>query len=301
MSRPYMPLYIADYLSATEHLDAAQSGAYLHLIMHYWQKGGLPSDDRFLARIAKMTTRQWSAAKPTLQSFFIDGWRHDRIDSEIAKSDLKAQARAESGKRGGDSKSLNDKERALAKATVLPDKPPSKTPSKPLPSSSGLGLESKEPIANAIGDVKPKKQNRPTRLTADSQLSAEGETYAREHGLSADRIAVEFEKMRNWSISNPKGAMLDWDRTWQNWVLRIGQERARPPPRRSMAEIARMPLPGESGYVEPTPNNSRTPRAAIAANGGAAIQLNGSFGRHDGPVLDLVAGGAERGGARDSF
>ena len=66
-----MPLYISDYLSATSHLDAAQSGAYLHLIIHYWQKGCLPDDDKFLARIARMTDRQWASAKPTILPLFV--------------------------------------------------------------------------------------------------------------------------------------------------------------------------------------------------------------------------------------
>jgi Protein of unknown function (DUF1376)/HNH endonuclease len=69
--RPYMPLYVADYLSATEHLDAAESGAYLHLIMYYWQKGFLPPEDKFLARIARMTDRQWAAAKSVVMQEFV--------------------------------------------------------------------------------------------------------------------------------------------------------------------------------------------------------------------------------------
>ena len=55
MSRPWMPLYIADYLADTAHLRAPESGAYLHLIMHYWRRGSLPDNDRQLATIAKMT------------------------------------------------------------------------------------------------------------------------------------------------------------------------------------------------------------------------------------------------------
>jgi hypothetical protein len=41
-SRCWMPLWIADYLAVAGHLRALESGAYLHLIMHYWQRGGLP-------------------------------------------------------------------------------------------------------------------------------------------------------------------------------------------------------------------------------------------------------------------
>lgn len=84
MNRPWMPLYIADYLKDTTHLGALESGAYLHLIMHYWQHGSLPSNERQLAQIAKLTAREWKRLRGTLKSFFQDGWKHKRIDQELA-------------------------------------------------------------------------------------------------------------------------------------------------------------------------------------------------------------------------
>lgn len=87
-----MPLYIADYLKDTTHLGALESGAYLHLIMDYWTNGKLPDDDKKLARIAKMTDREWRAAKPTIQAFFQDGWTHKRIDAEISEASRIAQS-----------------------------------------------------------------------------------------------------------------------------------------------------------------------------------------------------------------
>lgn len=94
MKRPWMPLYIADYLKKTTHLGAIESGAYLHLIMDYWQNDGLPDDDRQLARIARMTDREWRAARTTLQAFFHDGWKHERIDDEIKEAIQLAKSNA---------------------------------------------------------------------------------------------------------------------------------------------------------------------------------------------------------------
>lgn len=108
-----MPLYVADYLSDTGHLTAAESGAYLHLIMHYWLKGGLPDDDSQLARIARMQPDEWSAARRVLVSFFHDGWKHSRIEAEIARSEEKYEKRAAAGRKGGTSKRGSNAEAML--------------------------------------------------------------------------------------------------------------------------------------------------------------------------------------------
>lgn len=99
MARPWMPLYIADYRADTSHLDAAEHGAYLLLIMHYWTTGGLPGDDRQLARIACMTAAEWRRARPTIAAFFDPGWRHKRIDRELARVDETSSKYAERAKK----------------------------------------------------------------------------------------------------------------------------------------------------------------------------------------------------------
>lgn len=100
MSPPWMPLYISDYRGDTPHLSAAQHGAYLLLIMHYWQHGRLPHDDEQLARIAAMSHAEWRRAKPVVSAFFKD-WRHARIDAELLKADVKHNRRVQAGKAGG--------------------------------------------------------------------------------------------------------------------------------------------------------------------------------------------------------
>src|SRR5690348_6764025 len=84
MSLPRMPLHIGDHLKETTHLDATLHGAYLLLLIDYWVKGFLPDDDVQLARIARMSAMQWRKARPILQGLFYNGWRHERIEKEIA-------------------------------------------------------------------------------------------------------------------------------------------------------------------------------------------------------------------------
>jgi uncharacterized protein YdaU (DUF1376 family) len=82
-----MPLHIGDYLSDTGHLTATEHGAYLLLIMHYWQNGSLPENERLISRIARLTPDQWEESRDVLAMLFGPGWAHKRIDAELAKAD----------------------------------------------------------------------------------------------------------------------------------------------------------------------------------------------------------------------
>ncbi|QJS27449.1 YdaU family protein [Rhizobium ruizarguesonis] len=98
-NRAWMPLHIADYLADTGHLTATEHGAYLLLIMHYWQNGRLPENERVIARIAKLTPEQWEESRDMLAMLFGPGWTHKRIDAELSKADdiiEKRRAAAES-------------------------------------------------------------------------------------------------------------------------------------------------------------------------------------------------------------
>src|SRR4249920_976790 len=96
-----MPLHVGDYLKDTGHLSTIEHGAYLLLILHYWANGGLPDDDRQLAKISKLSTYFWEKNKPTIRKFFQDGWKHKRIDQELAEAHEKYKKKAEAGRSGG--------------------------------------------------------------------------------------------------------------------------------------------------------------------------------------------------------
>jgi uncharacterized protein YdaU (DUF1376 family) len=85
MSLPFMPMYWGDYWRDTGHLSDEEHVAYLKLISHYWQHESLPDDDARLARIAGRGQQEWQAMRGTLQAFFVDGWKHNRIEKELVK------------------------------------------------------------------------------------------------------------------------------------------------------------------------------------------------------------------------
>ncbi len=225
MSAPWMPLYVADYLADTVHLSAAESGAYLHLIMNYWRHGKLPADDVSLARVARMSSKEWARAKETLQAFFHDGWKHKRIDFELEKSARKSEARAEFGSRGGKAKSLNSKNEHVAKATILPDV------CQPVATSFALASSS-QPQSQLDTDVSNKRA-RAAELAREIDLEFESQfwpAYPNKVGKPAARKAWHAARLKTdcpvildglefYKRGKPA------DRAWLNPATFLNQER----------------------------------------------------------------------------
>ena len=132
-----MPLYVGDYLGKTQRLSVSEHGAYMLLIMEYWQSRGLPDDDRQLARIVRVSDREWKKLRPVLAPFFEPGWRHARIDAELAKADTKHARRVEAGRRGGAAKAA-----ALASDHPGAGDPPGNAPSNAGDNGAGIALAS---------------------------------------------------------------------------------------------------------------------------------------------------------------
>lgn len=107
MKRPWMPLYVADYLAKTSHLTAAESGAYLHLLMYYWTHGGLPSDEEAVARISRLNSRAWVKSRIHIKSFFDDQWKNKRLDEELAKAIEISNTNSANAKRAHSEKRAN--------------------------------------------------------------------------------------------------------------------------------------------------------------------------------------------------
>lgn len=119
-AKPYMPFYVADYMADAAHLTTLEHGAYLLLIMTYWQTGKpLPDDDKKLCEITKLNFTNYKKIKAHLREFFFcenGKLIHKRIEKELdefkKKSDMARLAGIKSGevRRG---KNRTDAQRTL--------------------------------------------------------------------------------------------------------------------------------------------------------------------------------------------
>jgi uncharacterized protein YdaU (DUF1376 family) len=176
-NRAWMPLHIETYLADTGYLTAAEHGAYMLLIMTYWRDGGLPTDERMIARIAKMSKEQWEESRDVLASFFKDGWRHSRIDAEMAKADdIIEKRRAAANGRHGKSKPDASAEQTPSKSTDT-DVPPRTSE----PSSSSFHSE----------DAPPK----PPEGEGAALFERLVETYPKSSNTKLDRAEKQFRRL----------------------------------------------------------------------------------------------------------
>ena len=222
MSRPWMPLYVADYLSDTAHLRAAQSGAYLHLIMHYWTKGGLPDDDNQLAAVARMDRKEWLSSKSILQAFFHDGWKHKRIDGELAKSTEISERRSASAQKRWCKTDANASANLSASAyanDMHRAGVPQPQPQDPIP--SGIGLAPSAP--------KAKRSSPKTKIAEDEQPVDSDLEFARSAGMESRQVREEWEKFRDFHRGKGN-VMADWRAAWRTWVRNLEKFSARASP-----------------------------------------------------------------------
>jgi uncharacterized protein YdaU (DUF1376 family) len=84
--RPWMPLYTEDFLTETSHLTNAEVGAYLRLILYYWEHGGLPQNEEVIRRISRMSKKGWKQSYSTLRLLFGQLWRHHKCELYISQA-----------------------------------------------------------------------------------------------------------------------------------------------------------------------------------------------------------------------
>jgi uncharacterized protein YdaU (DUF1376 family) len=128
----WMPLYVADYLSATSRLTTEQHGAYLLLLMDYWKNGPPPDNDGVLAQITKLSPDGWSNARTMLQGYFQQQsgqWLHSRVEQELAKANHNKEVNSRRGKAGADARYGKKDAQTMLEASLTHSTSPSPSPS----------------------------------------------------------------------------------------------------------------------------------------------------------------------------
>lgn len=194
-----MPLYIADYLAGTTHLNTLQHGAYLLLIMHYWSKGGLPSDEESIRHITRLDVRSWRKNRDTLIGFFEDGWKHARLDKELAQAIAISQANSANARKSHENRRRSAADRQVRSHTQ------SQSPSQTLPA----GESDARPAAHeGIAKMVP----------MDWQPSQANVQAARDAGLSDEETEAQAARFRKYNRARGT-KFTDIDEAWAAWVL----------------------------------------------------------------------------------
>ncbi len=197
---PYMPLYVADYMSDAAHLTTLEHGAYLLLIMTYWQRGeALPNDDKKLARICRMGPRQWQGVRDNLSEFFqvdCNTWSHSRIDRELQNVHDKSLKKRKAGL--ARAKQMHSTCSAPAKLTDTDTDTDTEVKDKPSPPRKR---------ASRIPDGWKPSIPYPPKV---------GELVSQ---WPQGREARELDGFRDyWKARNRDAARVDWDLVWHNRI-----------------------------------------------------------------------------------
>ena len=202
----WMPLYVADYLSATSRLTTEQHGAYLLLLMDYWKNGAPPNNDAVLAQITKLSPDAWMNARTMLEGFFQvsdEHWLQSRVESEMKKANHNKQTNSKRGKAGAEARW--GKKDAPSIVGAMPEQCSADSTS-PSPSSS---KKIKNTVTPPFGVVDSVWQDwlilRKGKRAVVTQSAVDG--IVREAGKAGISVqeAMEMCCMRGWS-----GFKADW-------------------------------------------------------------------------------------------
>lgn len=269
-NRAWMPLHIGDYLADTGHLTAAEHGAYLLLIMHYWQNGTLPENERLIARIARMDQAQWIESRDVIAMLFGHGWTHKRIDAELSKADgiIEKRRAAANGRHGKSKQDAN---------AVHVDSKCTDTGALPLTSNQDNSSD-----ANASSSPEPAKAapvaSSPTAIelpcvSGEDYPVSEADLVEWGQSFPAVDSRQQLSAIRSWLIANPtrRKTRKGMRRFVVSWLDRA-QNRA--------------PAPQRQATAPPRASSQRTPSDVFAEI--AAGTWAGPPGQTDEPAQPYI-------------
>lgn len=142
---------IEKYRRKTGHLTLMEHGAYRLLMDAYWERRApLPKDETRLRKIIGADQDEWEAVREAVLAFFVlteDGWRHEKIDENIAEAERLHTEKAERLAMAREAKRLRSSlstEQCTDQASGLTAGTPS-----PSPSPSHILTDTEEPDLGA--------------------------------------------------------------------------------------------------------------------------------------------------------
>jgi uncharacterized protein YdaU (DUF1376 family) len=228
----WMPLYVADYLSATSRLTTEQHGAYLLLLMDYWKNGAPPDNDSVLAQITRLSPDAWANARTMLQPFFevMNGaWVQARVEAEMQKANNNKKINKERGLKGAEARWANKNAPSNALSIVQeysevcsanstsPSPSPSHINNTPLPPKGELfdlfwkaypKKVGKDAAYKAFAKRKPDEQLVKTMI-ASVRKQADTEQWKKDGGQFIPHASTWLNEGR-WQDETEIGAEQDW-------------------------------------------------------------------------------------------
>ena len=219
---PALPLFTDAFISDTIHLNAAQTGAYLMLLMTAWRSVdcSLPDDDKILARMARMDGRAWVANKQVIMSFWKrdenQRWYQGRLVDERKYVDDVRHKNVEAGRASALKRKGRDS------TTVQPKVNVTSTPT-PTPIDS----VSKDTESLLRDDPKPeRKKNVRTRKPAsfiDEAFEPDFGSIALANELDINLISETRQFIDYWKSRGESRA--DWQATFRNRLRQVATYR----------------------------------------------------------------------------
>lgn len=233
--RPYMRLWIDDVRGSCQDMSAAQFGAHMRMLMHAWERGCVPANERKLRRI--VGDIEWDEMDDVIKRWQGDGecYRNARLERERERITEQSNRRAQAGKSGAQAKrkqtSSNDEandeqtpsnDQANGQQSHSPIVPQSQTPITP---------DAQTPIHSSDGRKAPSKRRGKSTdplgwNESDGWVGLTDEDFAKWLELfPAVDAVIELKRLDQWLRDNPTKAHKSHWRRWVNKLFGIKQEK----------------------------------------------------------------------------
>lgn len=216
----WMPLRLTIWRKGTAFFSPAERGAYMELILAYWELGPLPTDDDVLQQLARVPdAKTWRAVRGKVLAKFneIDGTlTHVRIDEERTVALQNYKRKSDAGKVGGQASAQARTKQSSTSASSNRSTDAQAEPQTPANTTyQEHSPDGEIPEANASGTRKRGKPG--SRISPDWKPTPEDISHAEVRNYSRENIEQLANHFRDYHVA--KGTVSrDWSASWRTWI-----------------------------------------------------------------------------------